>query len=98
MISNESIYTLLNSKTISSLFTQPNVRPAWNYQLESTLVTKPVNQPTVSQTNTVTPLAIDLSATKIAFDVDIKFGETSTNVVVLQKILARERFFDYKIT
>ena len=98
VISNESIYTLLNSKTISSLFTQPNVRPAWNYQLESTLVTKPVNQPMVSQTNTVTPLAIDLSATKIAFDADIKFGETSTNVVVLQKILARERFFDYKIT
>jgi LEA14-like dessication related protein len=55
-------------------------------------------KPTISQTKISTPVSVDFNATKTVFNTGIELGETSTTVVVLQKILAREKFFDYKIT
>ncbi len=90
IFSDVGLYALSNSATISSLFTQPNVRPAWNYQVEPILVTQP--KPTISQN------IINLQTIKTSFTKVIELWEESDSVVVLQKILAREWLFDRKVT
>jgi peptidoglycan hydrolase-like protein with peptidoglycan-binding domain len=93
ILSDGSIYNLSNSKTISSLFTQGNVRPAWNYETEPVKPTSTaVVKPSSSQTT------INLQATKTTFTKTIELWEESDSVVVLQKILAREWLFDRKVT
>lgn len=92
IISDTTLYTLTNSASISSLFTQSNTRPARNYQ---------VNESTTTQSSWVLQdpiVTIDFSAIKASFTSDLTVGESSTRVVVLQKILAREKLFDHKIT
>lgn len=102
IVSDSTIYTLDNVARISSLFTQANVRPAWNYEAEPVVVntTAPVaivntneDEAPTSQTNVV-----NLNAMSTRFDRAISIGESSDTVVVLQKVLTREKLFDHKVT
>lgn len=90
ILSDTNIYALDNASSLSRLFTQPNIRPAWNYQVEPTLAPAVTPSP-VSE-------SIDMNATKVTFTRAIEVGETSTDVVVLQKILAKEKVFDHDVT
>ncbi len=85
-----SIYSLSNTKTISSLFTQSNVRPAWNYQLEATTL--------LVTTGSFWSVALNFNAIKASFTPSPELGDESNDIIVLQKILKEEKLFNRKIT
>jgi len=104
VVSNGTIYALDNSSSISSLFTQANVRPAWNYEEEvkpvvssptSTITVTP-KVATVAPSIQAAPLNLSLIITK--FDREVEIGDVSDMVVVLQKVLMFDKLYDYEIT
>ena len=91
IISNTSIYQIINTSRLSLLFTQPNVRPDWNYERDITIATLTIPTTVASTTIVSNSTIIDLPDTRdIVFTVPIELGERSDHVIALQKILVRE--------
>jgi hypothetical protein len=94
LISDAAIYALSNTSTISSLFTQPNVRPVRN---------QPKSNPTsisgvIASWSVSWSVILDFGVTRATFTIAPELGQESNDIIVLQKILAQEWLFDRKVT
>lgn len=111
IVSDGNIYWLDNSSAISSMFTKPNVRPAWNYeeqqsssvllvdqsQATSQVVIKTAVKKPSSSSN-IQDSSPNLKIIVTSFDTAAEIGDSNNMIVVLQKVLAFEKLYDYKIT
>lgn len=109
-MSDASIYALDNAPSITSLFTRPNVRPNREPpQTTPTSILPPkvsvlaeiISEPTYSEDpalSPLTPVKLNFNIIITKFDRTVAIGDRSNMVIVLQKVLTREKLFDHSIT
>jgi len=89
LLNDAGVYALHNQWSISSLFTQPDVRPWW-----VSPVTTIAPAVIASGTQGISwDTTLNFAATRFVTSRMPRFGQQNTNVIVLQKILQREWIF-----